>query len=78
MDYYDIIAMRHQQLITGSSVKQIQSIIEDVLSLQHQKKETLIKADLEIAYMQGYSDKLSNIPPRPAVWCGEYINSKEK
>ena len=34
MDYIDIIAQRHQQLITGSSVKQIQAVINDVVSVR--------------------------------------------
>ena len=32
-DYYTSIAQRHQQLITGSSVGQLEAVIQDVLAV---------------------------------------------
>lgn len=43
MDYYDIIAMQHQQLITGSSFKEIQSIAKDVVDADEVTEEINVK-----------------------------------
>ena len=71
-NYIDIIIMRHQQKITGASCKQLQELVEEVLSVELQKPKAAIQQNTDyIAFLEEQLGDSCN-------WYEEFEASKTK